>query len=83
MFRPLRVSLVPEDDQVLWPKRAGGIFIYEVERCQWNKFTCIVFLLFHTAFTQCILVINRKILDILLKQCNISIFLFSGSAGMK
>jgi len=44
MFRPLRVGLVPEDGQMLWPKRVGVIFIYEVERSVGNKFTCIVFL---------------------------------------
>ena len=32
MFRPLRVGLVPEDGQILWPKRVGVIFMHEVER---------------------------------------------------
>jgi len=44
MFRPLRVGLVPEDGQILWPKRVGVIFMHEVERWMGNKFTCVLFL---------------------------------------
>jgi hypothetical protein len=52
MFQPVRVRLAPEDGQILWPKRVGVIFMYEVERYVGNKFTCVVFLFIpHTLYS--------------------------------